>query len=279
MSQRPSDASEEPEAVDPVMLAVLANRGRTTAVLSAEEERLVDAWATGALAPEEAERAAELVRRNSLAAERVLERRLLDAANQGSPVPQSLEARILKSAPSARSSPIGGWWRSLGRRQWLAIATVAAAACVAAIAVAPMLQQSMGPGAPVQIALATFSDRSALFEPRMRGPIPPAPSEQRFRDVEIPTTILAEWIAASQRRGNVSAGDIDAYLPIDAAADSRPVRLIIDSALRERIPSGDRRDRVPARIYDLKDSRTVDIRNMIRGIPDDVHPYLLTLQP
>jgi hypothetical protein len=283
MTQRPHDGSEEPEAADPVMLAVLANRGRTAAVLSVEEERLVDAWVAGELAPEEAERAAALVRRNSLAAERALERRLLNAARQGSPVPPSLEARILRSASSAPSSPFGAWWRSLSRRQWLAIASVAAAACVAAIAVAPMLQQSMGPGAPVQLALATFADRTALFEPsdtRMRGTTPPpAPAEQRFRDVEIPTDILKGLIAASERQGNMSSRDIDAYLPLGAAADSRPVRIIVDSAIRDRLLASDGRDRVPVRIYDLKDPRATDIRNMIRGIPDDAHAYLLTLKP
>jgi hypothetical protein len=73
--------------------------------------------------------------------------------------------------------------------------------------------------------------------------------------------------------------DIDAYLPVGAAADSRPVRLIVDSAIRDRLSASDGRDRVPVRIYDLEDPRAIDIRNMIRGIPDDAHAYLLTMKP
>ena len=73
MTVRPPEGSEEPEAVDPVMLAVLSNRGRTATVLSPEEERLLDDWLAGRLSPEAGERAAALVSRNSLAAERVLE--------------------------------------------------------------------------------------------------------------------------------------------------------------------------------------------------------------
>ena len=49
-------------------------------VLSADQERLLDDWVAGRLAPEDAERAAALVKQNTLAAERVLERRLLEAA-------------------------------------------------------------------------------------------------------------------------------------------------------------------------------------------------------
>ena len=80
MNARPPDGSDEPEAVDQVMLAVLSNRGRDATALSAEQERLVDDWMAGRLAPDDAERAAALVRQNALAAERVLERRLQAAA-------------------------------------------------------------------------------------------------------------------------------------------------------------------------------------------------------
>ena len=87
MNARPPDGSDEPEAVDQVMLAVLSNRGRDATALSAEQERLVDDWVAGRLAPDDAERAATLVRQNALAAERVLERRLQAAASESPPVP------------------------------------------------------------------------------------------------------------------------------------------------------------------------------------------------
>ena len=107
MNARPPDGSDEPEAVDQVMLAVLSNRGRDATVLSAEQERLVDDWMAGRLAPDDAERAAALVRQNALAAERVLERRLQAAASESPPVPQQLTAQILKASAPPKASAAG----------------------------------------------------------------------------------------------------------------------------------------------------------------------------
>ena len=64
MSAHPPDGSDEPEAVDPVMLAVLSNRGRDGTPLSADQEGLLDDWVAGRLAPEQAGRAAALAKRN-----------------------------------------------------------------------------------------------------------------------------------------------------------------------------------------------------------------------
>src|SRR5262245_16121426 len=137
MSAHPPDGSDQPEAVDQVMLAVLSNPGREARVLSADEERLLDDWLAGRLDPEGTAGAAALVRRNSLAAEYVLERRLLDAARQGPAVPKALEARVLKPTSVLASSALSSWWRSLGRRQWIGIAGMAALAGIAVLAVAP----------------------------------------------------------------------------------------------------------------------------------------------
>ena len=104
MNARPPDGSDEPEAVDQLMLAVLSNRGRDATVLSAEQERLVDDWMAGRLAPDDAARAAALVRQNTLAAERVLERRLQAAASESPPVPQQLTAQILKASVPPKAS-------------------------------------------------------------------------------------------------------------------------------------------------------------------------------
>src|SRR5262249_47281808 len=157
---------------------------------------------------------------------------------QGSPVPPSLEARILKAVPPARSSGEGNWWRSLRRRQWLGIAGVAALACVAAVAVAPMLQQTMREGAPGQGALATFTDRTALFEPsdsRVRGGgQPPSPTDQRFRDVDIPLPVLKALVATAAQPSIAASRDIEAYLPAGADAGKAPVRVIVDSALKDK---------------------------------------------
>ncbi len=175
MSAHPPDGSDQPEAPDQVMLAVLSNAGREAIVLSSDEERLLDDWVAGRLAPDAAERAAGLVKRNALAAERVLERRLLDAARHSPPVPQSLAERVLTPAPPPKASAFGGWWRSLGRRQSL--------------------------------------------------------------------------------------------------------RVVVDTALKDKVETSDGRERLPVRIYDLKDPRAADIRSAITGIPDNARPYLLTLKP
>ena len=116
MNARPPDGSDEPEAVDQVMLAVLSNRGRDATVLSADQERLLDDWVAGRLAPDDAERAAALVRQNALAAERVLERRLQAAASESPPVPQQLDRAdpqgeraaegVSRSAPGGARRPL-----------------------------------------------------------------------------------------------------------------------------------------------------------------------------
>src|SRR5258708_39311428 len=104
MTVRRTGGRGQPEAREQVMLAVLSNPGREAIVLSSDEERLLDDWVAGRLAPEAAERAARLVKRNALAAERVLERRLLAAARQSPAVPQSLAGRVLRAAPPAEAS-------------------------------------------------------------------------------------------------------------------------------------------------------------------------------
>ena len=71
MSAHPTEGSDGPEAVDPVMSAVLSNRGRAATPLAPEQERLLDDFVAGRLAPADAERAASLTRQNRLAAEHV----------------------------------------------------------------------------------------------------------------------------------------------------------------------------------------------------------------
>jgi hypothetical protein len=283
MSARPPDGSDQPEAPDQVMLAVLSNTRREAIVLSSDEERLLDDWAAGRLAPEAAERAAGLVKRNALAAERVLERRLLDAARHSPPVPQSLAERVLKSTHPPKTSVFGGWWRSLHRRHWIGIAGAAALAGIAAIAVAPMLQQTTREGAPLQVAMATFRDRTPLFEAsdiRMRGTGPqPSPADLRFRDVEVPTGILRNLVATAGQPAVAAPREIEAYLPLGADRGKGPLRVVVDTALKDKVETSGDRDRLPVRIYDLNDPRVANVRSAITGIPDNARSYLLTLKP
>lgn len=283
MNARPPDGSDEPEAVDQVMLAVLSNRGRNAAALSADQERLLDDWVADRLAPGDAERAAILVRQNTLAAERVLERRLQAAASESPPVPQHLTDQILKASAPPKVSALGAWWRSLGRWRWTGIAGAAALASILVVAGMPMLRHMMSGGGPLQVAMVTISDRGPLFEAsdiRMRGTgTPPDPAAQRFRDIEMPVNVLKSVLSAATTPSAAVAREIDPYLPAPGDASGQPVRVIVDAALREKVDALQAGDRVPVRIYDLRDPRAADIRPVIGSLPDSGRAYLLTVKP
>jgi hypothetical protein len=282
MSAHPPDGSDGPEAVDPVMLAVLSNRGRAATPLSSDQERLLDDWVAGRLAPEDAGRAAALTKQNTLAAERVLERRLLQAARQGPAVPQDLAARILGAAPPPRISAPASWWRSLGRWRWQGLAGAVVLAAVVAVVGVPLWQQTMQDSGPMQVAMVTINDRNALFEPsdvRMRGPGPqPGPVvEQRFHDVEVPTGILKGLLAAAAAPRSAASREIEPYLSM--SGDGRPAHVIVDSALKAKIDASAGGERMLVRIYDLEDPRTADIRPLVGQLPKGRRIYLLTLKP
>ncbi|HEX9525550.1 MAG TPA: hypothetical protein VF949_21430 [Reyranella sp.] len=282
MSERPPDGSDGPEAVDPVMLAVLSNRGRDATLLSSDQERLLDDWVAGRLAPEQAERAAALAKQNTLAAERLLERRLLEAARQSPTVPQDLEERVLKAAPLSRISAAAGWWRSLGRWRWQGLAGAVVLAGVVAVVGVPLWQQTMQGGESMQVAMVTINDRNPLFEPsdlRMRGPGPqPGPVvEQRFHDAEVPTSILKGLLAAAASPRSAASREIEPYLSM--SGDGRPAHVIVDSALKAKIDASADGERMLVRIYDLEDPRAADIRPLVGQLPKGRRIYLLTLKP
>ena len=282
MSAHPPDGSDQPEAVDPVMLAVLSNRGRDATLLTSDQERLLDDWVAGRLAPAEAERAAALTQQNSLAAERVLERRLLEAARQSPTVPQELEARVLRASLPPKAAPSGAWWRPLGRWQWTTIVGALALAAIVAVVGVPLWQQGLQGGDSLQVAMVTINDRNPLFEPsdlRTRGPGPPPGPvvEQRFHDVEVPTSILKGLLAAAAAPRRAASREIEPYLSM--SGDGRPAQVIVDSALKARIDAGADGERMPVRIYDLEDPRAADLRPLVGPLPKGRRIYLLTLKP
>lgn len=283
MNARPPDGSDEPEAVDQVMLAVLSNRGRDATVLSADQERLLDDWVAGRLAPDDAERAANLVRQNTLAAERVLELRLQAATRESPPVPEQLTAQILKANAPPKTSAVGAWWRSLGRWQWTSIAGAAALASILVVAGLPALQQMMSGGGSLQVAMVTINDRSPLFEPsdlRMRGTTPPPGpvTGERFRDVEMPTALLKELVATTGQPTSAMRSEIERQILAIGEATDRPIRLLVDSSLKQRMDTADR-DRMLVRVYDLNDPRSADIRRL-PGLPSgNERAYLITVRP
>jgi hypothetical protein len=264
------------------MLAVLANRGREATVLSADQERLVDDWVAGRLAPDDAERAARLVRQNARAAERVLERRLQTAARQSPPVPQDLTARVLGASAAPKASPSGGRWRWFDRWQWTGIAGAVVLASIVAVVGVPLWQQAMQGGGAIEVAMVTINDRNPLFESsdvRMRGPGPqPGPAvEQRFRDVEVPTSILKDLSAAAAAARSAASREIEPYLSL--SGDRRPSHVILDSGLKARIDASKDDERMLVRIYDLEDPRAADIRPLVGPLPTGRRVYLLTLKP
>jgi len=283
MNARPPDGSDEPEAVDPVMLAVLSNRGRDATGLSHDQVRLVDDWVAGRLVADDAERAAVLVRQNTLAAERVLERRLQAAASQSPPVPQQLTARILVASAPSKVSAIGAWWRSLGRRQWAGIAGAAALASIVVVAGMPVLQRMLSGFSPLQVAMVTIENRNPLFEAsdlRMRGtPAPPGPVVgERFRDIEVPTALLKDLVAVTGPPRSAAPKEIERYVLGTGESADRPVRLIVDAALRQSIDTADR-DRMLVRVYDLNDPRSTDIRALVGLPPGNERAYFITVRP
>jgi hypothetical protein len=77
------------------LLLALQCSGRSLSLLSREDEELIDALLDGVLSEGGILRAAQLIRANLRAAERVLEHRLLEVANQKEPLSAKLAARIL----------------------------------------------------------------------------------------------------------------------------------------------------------------------------------------
>ena len=100
-------AEPEISSADEALLAAIAvRRKRDLSVLTAWQEQLVDDWRAGRLPPAQAEEAERLVRTSAAAAERVLERQLMEAAEDTPPISAELEARILERAAAGHESAV-----------------------------------------------------------------------------------------------------------------------------------------------------------------------------
>jgi hypothetical protein len=286
MTGRPPDPGptigDEPPA-DPVMLALLSHKGGGRSPLSVEQERLLDDWVAGRSSGADATRAEALARENAAAAERVLERRLLEAADQDAAVPQALSARVLAAvSPPVTASPRRAWWRML-QLNWAGALGLAAMAAILVIVLIPVLQRSFQAGDTLQVAMATIGDRDALFEPsdvrtRGPGPQPPAPTDLRFRDVEVPTAVLRDLVKATKDGSGTDAlRSLMPYLPKTTTGAAQPPRIVLDAALQQRIEAATT-ERLPVRIYDLADPRAADIRKLL-GATAEGRAWLLTLKP
>ena len=120
----PIGMSDDLRSIDRAMLLALSHRQRDSTPLSLDQERLLDSWIADRLPPIDADRAAELTKHNRFAAERILERRLISAANEGPGVPSTLAARVLRASRPPRTEDGRNIQPAMANAQWVAMVRV-----------------------------------------------------------------------------------------------------------------------------------------------------------
>jgi hypothetical protein len=240
--------------------------------LSSDQIRIVDEFVAGRLAGEAAAAAERLVRENAFAAERVMERRLLEQA-ESSPAPsRALTESILKEAERAatRRSPVkrplrAVWlsWRTVG-----VVGITAAAMVLGGELLLNPVRSPTGtgyeaketnnnpndPASPVQVAMATIANRDLLLEPsdaKLRGDAgrsstgnanprkAPETSESvvpRFHDIEVPSDLLAGWMARARADSQIPSAELTPLVGgLQTFKPSQNIAIVFDEALRTRI--------------------------------------------
>jgi hypothetical protein len=189
--------------------------------------------------------------------------------------------RSATDQPAART--FGLRWPIFSTLQWSGLAGATAVAVLVTIIGVQQWRGSIQPVAPIQVAMATISDRSALFESsdvRMRGTQQPIGAEQRFRDVEMPTEVLKRVIASATKgaSGTVTSESLP-FLEGSKASSAAPTRIIVDPALASKLDIGTGRDHAVVRVYDLQDPRVADVRSALGPLPATDRFYFLTFKP
>jgi hypothetical protein len=271
----PSSESDELRSVDHALLLAAARTRRQAIPLDAGQEQLLIDWVDGRLSKDEAGRAENLTRTNSFAAERVLERRLVAAAEAGPPVPPALTARVLKMAQPPAPKPqgfLGFRWPMLSSLQWSAAGAAMAAAIVAGVLGLFTGQENTPSVQRVQLAMVTLDDRRPGFGSQMRslnsdGRTPSA----AYQDIDIPVDVLRRAIADAEAAelGSV-ATQILAYLP-PGRGTSKLTQVAIDSALATHL-SGDWNGRMiaPVRAYNLDEPGLRATREKLNARPGTI---------
>jgi hypothetical protein len=294
MSKDPSDM-DDLRPGDRAMLLALSRRQRGGTPLSLDQERLLDSWIGGQLLPSDADRAAELAKHNRFAAEHILERRLMSAANDGPAVPSALAARILTAhAPrTGTTKAFSLQWLRLSSWQWTGLGAAVAATAVVAVFGFQYWQSQLRPEQSFQIAMVTIEDQSVFprGERRTRGLSNPPQSvdptrpesgtksaHSYFRDVDIPTATLQRAIGSvSTGKMAVEHTELLNYLGSLGDAFDSGVRILIESTLVGRLANPDERPITRVRVYDLDDPRAAIIRSKIEGLQAKAHFILFAL--
>ncbi len=276
----PGEPPSELLAIDQAMLLALSHRPRGGAPLTVEQEALLDNWVTGRLSASEADQAAELTKRNGFASERVLERRLIAAANDGPGVPAALASRVLASRPKERTAAAASpgksfsFWSMLSAWQWSGLGAAVAATLVVAAIGLRMWQEPAPTYRVMQFAMVNIDDRTAFGPPRVRS-LQPQLTKDGFHDVDVSADLIRRTVADAAGRGLVQPAEWSAFLPAAEAASQ--TRVLIDAAVADRL-SGDWKSRnaVPVRVYDLADPRWAAIRAQVSKTPSAGRVLLVT---
>lgn len=273
---------DELRSIDRALLLALSRVQRDGAPLSVDQEHLLDGWVAGRLSGAEADRAADLIKRNAFAAERILERRLVTAADSGSAVPVALTTRILKAAQPTRAAPRKSFsfsWSILGSLQWSAAGAAIAATIAAGVFGITTWQANNRSAQRIQLAMVTIDDRRALSgAPQyrtLRSDGTPTTTASGFRDVDIPADLLRRAMTSAEGADHGAvASQLLVYLP-PRSEEPGGTQIAIDSALADRL-SGEWTGRmiVPVRVYDLDDARLRGLRESL-PVQGGTRPHVL----
>jgi hypothetical protein len=292
----PTGMSEDLRPIDRAMLLALSHRQRDSTPLSLDQERLLDSWMADRLPPIDADRAVELTKRNRFAAERILEYRLISAANEGPGVPSTLSARVLRASrpPRRRAGGIFNLqWPTLIWWQWSGLGAAVAAIVVIAVfgfqfwqaqfqpRQSFQWQARLRPDQGFQIATVTIEDQNVLSvgTRQATGPEHGAkPAESYFRDVDVPTVLLQRAITSASTKEVAAYFDLMDYLLAQSNKFDYRAHILIDSKLADSLFGKPQEHKIiQIRVYDLDDPRAAIIRNKIKALPAEAHFVLLTL--
>lgn len=279
--QAPGDL-EGLKAVDWAFLVVLSRNQGGAVPLSEGQEALLDDWVAERLSTGDAQLAAALTKGSTLAAERVLERRLVETAQASSHVPPELCARVLASsrpiAAEKKRIPQSRLPSFVGFRWLMAGGAIAATFLVAVLGFQNWQQRARSEH--VSIAMVTVGERLLMGDSPpvlTRGIRPPPavePPSGAFIDVNVSTMVLQRAIT------NEVGAQLLADLSLPNITDLRNVQILVDSMVTKKlVDEWGGRPTVPLRIYDLTDISNIELRKKIKVTMSNIRILLLTPRP